>query len=158
MRGFLVPRRSAVLRQERSGGKCVSALAVSEACDEHFETAVVVVAVALALLFTFDGAIARAQIATATLTGSVRDETGAALPGVDVTVRSVATGVTRTTITDSEGRYRIPRWIPASPRVRAELEELQGGDSKRRRVDRRRHHRSRLGDGPRAGRRAGDRA
>jgi hypothetical protein len=49
-------------------------------------------------------AYATAQIATATLLGVVRDETGAALPGAALTVRSVATGVTRSAVGDSEGR------------------------------------------------------
>ena len=79
------------------------------------------VALTLALLFTFDGAIALAQIATATLTGIVRDETGGALPGVTLTVRRTATGVTRTAITDAQGRYRITALEPGEYDVRAEL-------------------------------------
>ena len=42
------------------------------------------------------------------LGGTVRDETGAALPGVTVTITHVETGLTRVVTTDSTGRYRAP--------------------------------------------------
>ena len=64
---------------------------------------------------------AAAQITTSTASGTVRDETGASLPGVVVTVRNVATGVTRSTTTNSEGRYRMPALDPGEYRIRAEL-------------------------------------
>ncbi len=41
-----------------------------------------------------------AQQATATLAGTISDETGAVLPGVDITLRNVENGSTRTSITD----------------------------------------------------------
>ena len=64
---------------------------------------------------------ATAQIATATLLGVVRDETGAALPGATLTVRSLATGATRSAISDSEGRYRVAALDPGEYEVHAEL-------------------------------------
>lgn len=70
------------------------------------------------LLITVDSA---AQIATATLAGAVRDQTGGALPGVSVTVRSAATGAVRTVTTDSSGRYRVAALDPGVYEVRAEL-------------------------------------
>jgi len=42
------------------------------------------------------------------LGGTVRDETGAALPGVTVTITHVETGLTRVVTTDGTGRYRAP--------------------------------------------------
>jgi len=62
-----------------------------------------------------------AQIATATLAGVVRDETGGALPGVTITVRSAATRAVRTATTDSSGRYRVTALDPGEYEVRAEL-------------------------------------
>jgi hypothetical protein len=62
-----------------------------------------------------------AQIATATLAGVIRDETGGALPGVTVTVRSVATGAVRAATTDASGRYRVTALDPGEYEVRAEL-------------------------------------
>jgi Carboxypeptidase regulatory-like domain/TonB dependent receptor len=62
-----------------------------------------------------------AQIATATLLGLVRDETGAALPGAAVTVKNAATGVTRSAISDSEGRFRVAVLDPGEYDVQVEL-------------------------------------
>jgi outer membrane receptor protein involved in Fe transport len=70
------------------------------------------------LAFGVNGA---AQIATATLAGIVRDETGGVLPGVTVTARSAATAAVRTATTDMSGRYRIAALDPGEYEVRAEL-------------------------------------
>jgi outer membrane receptor protein involved in Fe transport len=68
---------------------------------------------------------AAAQIATGTLAGSVRDQTGAALAGVTITVRSAATGASRTVTTDAQGRYRISAIEPGDYEVRAELSSFR---------------------------------
>jgi hypothetical protein len=68
--------------------------------------------VTLGFLFGFCVPIVHAQIATATLAGSVRDQAGAALPGVTLTVRSAATGATRTATTDTQGRCLIAALEP----------------------------------------------
>src|SRR6266516_583034 len=78
-------------------------------------------AAAIAILLSLGGAPCAAQIATATVSGTVRDDTGAALPGVTVTVKSVATGVTRSATTDSAGRYLISTLTPGEYELRAEL-------------------------------------
>src|SRR6266851_4990768 len=79
--------------------------------------------VAMAALTVWLGhaAYATAQIATATLLGVVRDETGAALPGAVLTVRNTATGGTRSAVTDSEGRYRVSALDPGEYDLHAEL-------------------------------------
>jgi hypothetical protein len=69
--------------------------------------------------------VSAAQIATATLAGVVRDQTGGALPGATITVRSAATGATRTTTTDSEGRYRVTALEPGAYEVRGELADFR---------------------------------
>ena len=46
-----------------------------------------------------------AQQNTATLTGTVRDTSGAAIPGVSVTLENVSRGVTRTSTADSNGFF-----------------------------------------------------
>ena len=61
--------------------------------------------------------------ATAQLTGTVRDESGAVLPGVSVTVTQTDTGFTRTAITEGSGIYTIPN-LPTGP-YRLEV-SLQG--------------------------------
>lgn len=58
-----------------------------------------------ALLCALIAAIAQAQTIDAVLTGSVTDELGVALPGATLLATQGATGVTRSVITDAEGRY-----------------------------------------------------
>ncbi|HEX2443436.1 MAG TPA: TonB-dependent receptor [Vicinamibacterales bacterium] len=62
-----------------------------------------------------------AQTATGTLSGVIRDTTGAVMPGVAVTAKNAATGVSRTVASDAEGRYRIVNLEPGAYEVRAEL-------------------------------------
>src|SRR5436309_4022827 len=45
--------------------------------------------------------------ATATSSGSVRDGTGALIPGASVMAKNVETGITRTTMSDEQGRYQL---------------------------------------------------
>jgi hypothetical protein len=68
---------------------------------------------------------AGAQVATATLAGVARDDSGGVLPGVTLTVRSVETGTTRTAITDGEGRYRVPALDPGTYDLRVELSNFK---------------------------------
>ena len=51
---------------------------------------------------------ARAQFDSAQLSGIVRDTTGGVLPGVDVTLTSVGTGIERRTVTNEAGLYAFP--------------------------------------------------
>jgi len=55
---------------------------------------------------------------TSALTGRITDTTGAVLPGVSVTVTSVATNQTRTVLSAEDGVYRIPLLEPGAYRVR----------------------------------------
>src|SRR5215469_13195088 len=48
------------------------------------------------------------QAATASITGTITDTSGAAIPGASVNARSNGTGVTRTTTSDNQGRYNLP--------------------------------------------------
>ncbi|MBI2822450.1 MAG: TonB-dependent receptor, partial [Acidobacteria bacterium] len=68
---------------------------------------------------------ALAQTTTATISGTVKDETGAVLPGVSIRVENPATGMTRTALTDDEGRYRAPELAPGEYQVAASLEGFQ---------------------------------
>ena len=49
-----------------------------------------------------------AQTATGQITGTVRDASGAVMPGVKVAVTNEQTGLTRQTITGANGEYVIP--------------------------------------------------
>ncbi|HQZ16945.1 MAG TPA: TonB-dependent receptor [Vicinamibacteria bacterium] len=54
---------------------------------------------------------ARAQEITATIAGTVTDQSGAALPGVTVVARNVGKGVTTEAVTSNTGRYTLPYLI-----------------------------------------------
>src|SRR5215211_3953746 len=76
-------------------------------------------AVVVALIL--GGTSAWAQ-ATAGITGTARDESGAVLPGVTITVTQTDTGLTRTTASNETGSYSLPN-LPVGPyRVEAALQ------------------------------------
>ena len=54
------------------------------------------------LLFLF------AQVNTATISGTVHDESGAVLPGATVMIQNQDTGISRTAVTNETGRYSAP--------------------------------------------------
>ena len=66
-----------------------------------------------ALFATVGCANAWAQ-ATAQIGGTVKDQTGAVLPGVEVTVTQTETGATRTAVTNETGSYQLPN-LPIGP-------------------------------------------
>jgi outer membrane receptor protein involved in Fe transport len=59
-------------------------------------------------LVLFRGSIAAAQSATGAIEGVIVDPSGAALPGVTVTLTQTATGAERRAITDESGLFRAP--------------------------------------------------
>jgi hypothetical protein len=64
------------------------------------------VTLALISVFVFCGAVFGQ--ATAEISGTVRDESGAVIPGVSIKVTQTATGASRTTMANEEGRYIFP--------------------------------------------------
>jgi Carboxypeptidase regulatory-like domain/TonB dependent receptor len=75
----------------------------------------------LALVVSIGAAPAWAQTGTAALYGKVADQQGGALPGVTVSVTSNATGVVRSTTTDSEGNYQLLALPPGGYSLKIEL-------------------------------------
>src|ERR1044072_7281104 len=73
---------------------------------------VMVVVIAL-IVSTVMSASAWAQ-STATIRGSVKDMTGAVLPGVEVKVTQTKTSVAGTTVTNETGSYVLPN-LPLGP-------------------------------------------
>ena len=67
---------------------------------------------AIAVLILVFSSIASAQVITGSISGTVADETGAVLPGVEVTVNNLDTGFTRTVISNDRGAYRAPSYSP----------------------------------------------
>ena len=66
-------------------------------------------------------AAAFAQSATGTITGTVVDGTGAALPGATVNVTEAGTGSVRTVVTDDGGRFRFAALNPGRYSLAVEL-------------------------------------
>src|SRR5688572_26556197 len=79
----------------------------------------VLITLLLCLLLTIPG---RADAQTsATLVGRVLDASGGVLPGVTVSARQTETGLLRTAVSDTEGRYRIPALPPGLYDIRGEV-------------------------------------
>ena len=66
-----------------------------------------------------------AQVTTGTILGTVRDSSGAVIPGTTVRVKNVETGAVRTAATDSAGRYTAPQLGIGHYEVAAEASGFQ---------------------------------
>ncbi len=78
--------------------------------------------IAALLLVMPHAAAAQAQAANGNIEGTVRDSSGAALPGVTVTITNMDTGTTRSAVTNEAGVYRAPLLPLGRYRVTAELQ------------------------------------
>ena len=58
---------------------------------------------------------------TAQVSGTVRDQSGAVLPGVEITVTQTNTGITRNTVTNETGSYILPNLAVGPYRLEAAL-------------------------------------
>ena len=73
---------------------------------------------ALISLFTCSAAWAQA---TAQISGTARDQSGAVLPGVEITATQTDTGIARTTVTNETGSYVLPNLALGPYRLEAAL-------------------------------------
>lgn len=76
-------------------------------------------------LFLLASGLALAQITAGTVSGTVRDSTGAVLPGATVTLKNTDTGTTRKAISDAAGRYSAPQLSLGSYEITAEAPGFQ---------------------------------
>jgi hypothetical protein len=67
-----------------------------------------------ALLACFLSTPARAQVAGATLSGTVTDESGLVIPNAQISIKNLATGVARGVTTDAAGFYMAPNLLPGT--------------------------------------------
>ena len=68
------------------------------------------------------GSAAAVYAQNAQISGLLKDQTGAVLPGVTVTAKNLATGLTRSTVTQPTGDYRIPALPPGTYTLTTELQ------------------------------------
>src|SRR5207244_5917985 len=68
----------------------------------------------LGFLFVFPTSSALRAQSTAQMSGTVKDQTGALLPGVQVTATQTATGFARSTVTNEMGAYTLTE-LPVGP-------------------------------------------
>jgi outer membrane receptor protein involved in Fe transport len=80
--------------------------------------------VTILCIFLF-GAVALAQVTTGTISGTVKDSTGAVLPGAQVVLLNEETGGSRTIQSDAAGRYTASALSLGRYRVTATLEGFQ---------------------------------
>lgn len=78
-----------------------------------------------AVLLVGAAAGATAQETTGTITGAVKDQTGAVLPGVTVTVKFIQTGSTSEFVTNESGLYTAPLLQPGDYEVTFALSGFQ---------------------------------
>jgi hypothetical protein len=69
--------------------------------------------------------VALAQGPTATILGIIKDRTQSVLPGVTITVTNQETSITRTVVSDEQGRYVVPGLIVGVYQVQADLPGFQ---------------------------------
>src|SRR5215468_4892632 len=75
----------------------------------------------LLVMISLCGSRLFAQETRATISGSVTDTSGAAIPGVTITVTEIRTGVKTATIADETGRFNAPFLAPGEYEVSAVL-------------------------------------
>jgi hypothetical protein len=78
--------------------------------------------VILAVVLLTSTSPAAAQITSATISGTVRDQTGGVLPGVDVVIKNLDTGLSRSVMTDANGYFTVPGLAPGRYEMRASLQ------------------------------------
>src|SRR6266550_8232001 len=79
------------------------------------------------VFLVMSASLAVAQITSATISGTIKDETGGVLPGVDVAVSNLDTGLTRSVVTDSNGYFTVSGLAPGRYEARATLQGFRTG-------------------------------
>lgn len=60
------------------------------------------------------GALYAQGVGTGSVTGIVTDAAGGVVPGVEISLRNVATSVASVVVTNAEGNYVLPNLIPGT--------------------------------------------
>ncbi len=90
-------------------------------CSLKSRISTVAMVAVLVMLWSFAGSVpAAAQVAGATLSGTVSDVSGAVVPQAKVTIRNVDTGSSRNVTSNANGFYSAPNLLPGPYEVRIE--------------------------------------
>ena len=79
------------------------------------------------VLLVANASVVVAQITSATVSGTIKDETGGVLPGVNLVIANLDTGLTRSVVTDSNGYFTVPGLAPGRYEARASLQGFRTG-------------------------------
>ena len=79
----------------------------------------------LAVLFATPAIYGQVDVSTATLKGTVLDQTAAAVPGATVTIANAERGFTKTVTTGEDGTYVFPLLQPGAYRVEVAMEGFE---------------------------------
>src|SRR3989338_5503466 len=93
--------------------------------QEVFRMARIKAALVGAFLVLTITSLVSAQLPTATILGTVKDATGAVVPGASLTARSTETGQTRTAVSTGDGSYRFSGLPVGGYEVRVEQSGFQ---------------------------------
>src|SRR5262245_36643031 len=63
---------------------------------------------AIVILIALGTCLSIAQTSTATILGTVKDTSGALIPGVSITIKHTESGLTRTAVSGERGSYNVP--------------------------------------------------
>jgi hypothetical protein len=88
-------------------------------------------ALAFTLALGTESAFGQSRLTGADLDGAVVDESGAAVPGANVSVRSLDTNVTRTAASDGKGRHTVAALPPGRYRISVSLSPLMANTPRR---------------------------
>src|SRR3984893_2753168 len=70
---------------------------------------------AMLLIFgSFPSLPVQAQVAGATISGTILDSSGRAIPAAKISIKNVVRGIVRNVYTNSDGYYTAPNLLPAS--------------------------------------------
>src|SRR5205807_10046298 len=100
----------------------------------HMTRRSILIAVIAAMTVTVLVGAAAAQVAGATLSGTVADASGAVIPNATILIKNTATGVVRQVTTNANGLYIAPNLLPGSYSVSTEAKGFAQVRSEERRV------------------------
>jgi uncharacterized surface anchored protein len=104
---------------------------LSEVRDHEDQEQAPALAAVFVLLLSFCAA-GIAQVTTGSILGTVRDASGAVVPGATVTITDTGKGTTTAKQTDTEGNYSVPYLLPGTYNIQLEMKGFKRSVSEQR--------------------------